>query len=84
MVIEKKPFTRQHLEKQRDSFTVVLNEEERELLDKVKKIMEQSKDSTILKQLAWIGAYYIFDERISFILGVIFKDKRKCLNYQKL
>ena len=73
---DKEPFTRYHEEKKRDTFTVALNQEERELLEKCKKIIEQKKDSTALKQLAWIGAKVIHEEKIAYILGTLFKNKR--------
>lgn len=39
--------------------------------------MEQKKDSTALKTLAWIGAKTLGDEKIDYILGTLFKNKRK-------
>jgi len=77
MTLNKKPFVRYHEEKKSDSFTVVLNAEERALVERSKSIIEQKKDSTALKQLAWIGAKTIGDEKIRYILSTIFKNKRK-------
>lgn len=76
MVLENKEFVRYHEEKKVDSFTVRVNEEERQLLNNVKNIIEQPKDSTALKQLAWIGAKVIQEEKVSFIIGSLFKNKR--------
>lgn len=76
----KEPFRKYRLDeegKKQDSFTIWLNKEEREILEKSKVILEQPKDSTALKTLAWIGAKTIGDEKIGFILGMIFKNKRK-------
>lgn len=70
------PFVRQHEKKVADSFTVRLNEDERDLLEKSKEILEQSKDSTALKQLAWIGAKVIHEEKTKYILASIFKNKK--------
>ena len=75
-MIEKKNFTRYHEEKKADSFTVRLNPEERALLNISKNIIEQPKDSTALKQLAWIGAKVIQEEKVSFLLSTLFKNKR--------
>jgi hypothetical protein len=75
-LIKNKPF---HLEEgtiKRDIFTVSLNKKEREELNKSKIILEQTKDSTALKQLAWIGAKVIHEEKVSYILASIFKNKR--------
>ena len=78
MSIENTPFVRQTLgdDPKVDSFTVRLNEEERKQLDHFKKVLEQEKDSTALKQLANIGAVVIQDPKIVAILGVVFKNKR--------
>ena len=56
--------------------TVRLNEDERLMLNKSKKLLEQEKDSTALKTLAWIGAKVIHEEKILYLLGTIFKNKR--------
>jgi hypothetical protein len=76
MGIEQQPFTRYNEEKAIDSFTVRLNPNEREFLNKSKLILEQKKDSTALKQLAWIGAKVIHEQKIKYILGTLFKNKR--------
>ena len=76
MPIEQEPFRKYHLEKKRDTFTVSLNQDERELLERSKKIIEQSKDSSALKSLAWIGAKVIHEPEITFLLQTLFKNKR--------
>ena len=76
MTIEQKPFTRYHEDRKVDSFTVRLNKEEREQLEKDKKVIEQSKDSTAIKQLASIGRIVIHDQKIAAILSTLFKNKR--------
>jgi hypothetical protein len=80
-MLEQEPFRRYHDEKSVDSFSVRLNKDERELLEKSKKIIEQSKDSTALKSLAWIGAKVLHEEKTSYILATLFKNKR---NNQRL
>jgi predicted DNA-binding protein (UPF0278 family) len=77
MPIEQEPFRKYNLSEPIDTFTVRLSKDERELLNKCKYIIEQTKDSTALKQLAWIGAKVIHEEKIGYILGTIFKNKRK-------
>lgn len=74
--LETKPFVRYNEEKNRDTFTVSMNKGERELLNKCKIVIEQQKDSTALKTLAWIGAKVIHEEKTGYILGVLFKNKR--------
>lgn len=83
MAIEKTPFrpynsTNPDYQKA-DVFSIRLNAEERELLDRCKRIIEQPKDATALKTLAWIGANVIQSENIAYILGCVFKNKRNNL-----
>lgn len=69
-------FQRKHLEKKRDIVPVALNPEEREILDACKLLIEQSKDSTALKTLAFIGAKVIHSSETKYIIEVLFKNKR--------
>lgn len=76
----KEPFRKYHLDeegKKIDTFSVRLNEEERELLERSKKVIEQTKDSTAIKQLAFIGAKVILEEKTSYILNTVIGNKRK-------
>jgi len=73
---DKVPFVRYNEEKKRDTFNVNVNAEEREALDRAKLIIEQTKDSTALKQLAFIGAKVLQEEKVSYLLATIFKNKR--------
>ena len=75
---QEKPFMSTQLDedKKLDAFTVRLNDEERKALDECKKILEQEKDSSALKQLAWIGANVLHDQNISYVLGTVFRNKR--------
>jgi len=77
-MLEQKSFRRYHLvqDDKRETFTVSINAYERSLLDKCKVILEQKKDSTALKQLAWIGAKVLHDEKTAYVLASIFKNKR--------
>ena len=77
MPIEKPAFYKTNLAESIDTFTIRLNEAERKVLDESKKLLEQEKDSTALKQLAWIGAKVIHDEKTAYILGTVFENKRK-------
>jgi len=76
-MIEKKPFTRYDLESKSDVITLRLNDEERELLEKAKAIIEQERDGTAIKQLMLIGlANVIHDQKTKTLLAVLFKNKR--------
>jgi hypothetical protein len=77
MGIKQEPFKRYNEEKVADSFTVRLNAEQRLELDNAKKILQQAKDSTALKQLAAIGAKVLQEEKILEILGVVMNNYRK-------
>lgn len=74
---DKKPFVRYNLEKKTDAFTVKLNKEERAEFENFKRIIQQTKDSTAIKQLAWIGAKVLLDDKMLEILGIVFGNKRK-------
>jgi hypothetical protein len=75
--LQREPFTRYHEEKKVDSFSVRLNENERQTLESAKSILEQTKDSTALKQLALIGAKVIQEEKTRYLLASIYSNKRK-------
>lgn len=75
-------FTSTRLEEEREkdkreTFTVWINKEDREMLDKAKQLLQQSKDSTAFKTLAWIGAKTLGDEKTSYILNQVMSNKRK-------
>jgi hypothetical protein len=78
MAIEQTPFRRYHEEKQQDTFTIKLSKDgkERALLEKCKRIIEQKKDSTTLKTLAWLGAKVLLEEKTAYIINTLFKNKR--------
>lgn len=74
-----KPFESKTLEedKIKEVISVNLSPEERSMLDQAKKILEQDKDSTALKQLAFIGFKSITSQETSYTLSVIFANKRR-------
>lgn len=74
--VTQEPFIRYHEEKKVDSFSVRLNAEERELLNACKRVIEQPKDSTALKTLAWIGAKVVHEPKTAYIIETLFKNKR--------
>ena len=74
--IQKEAFVRYNEEKKIDSFTIRLNEDERKTLEAAKKQIEQTKDSTAIKQLAWFGAKVIQEEKVGYLLATLFKNKR--------
>ena len=79
MPIENQPFVRTKLDEEQrsDTFTIKLNAEERKWLEEMKQIIEQEKDSTAIKQLAYIGAKVLLEPKTTYILETIFDNKRK-------
>lgn len=80
MPLEKKPFTKYNLDeegKRVDSFTVRLNKEERKQLEEDKKLIEQTKDSTAIKELAAIGSNVIHEPKIAKLLEIVQGNKRR-------
>ena len=77
MAIEQQPFVKYNLEKNTDSFTVRVNKEERELLEKCKEIIEQTKDSTAMKIVFIYGAYVLHSKETRYLLETIYSNKRK-------
>lgn len=79
MGIEQEAF-RAYNEKKLDTFTVRLNRDEREELDRAKKILNQSKDSTALKTLSSIGMNVLHDGLTGQVIKTIFANQRR--NYK--
>jgi len=74
------PFRKMHLDeegKKQDVVTVYLNSEERELLERVKKIIEQKKDSTAIKQLMVIGANLVGGKKQAYIFSILLGNQRR-------
>ncbi len=70
MPIEQVPFRKYKLDEEGqkpDIFTIRLNQEERQWLDKAKTHIQQPKDSSALKLLAEIGAQYILHDPLSTV-----------------
>lgn len=83
-MIKKKKFVNYGLDNKKpksETISLKLNVEEREVLDKCKLILEQPKDGTALKTLAWFGAKVLQEEKIAYLLGSLFKNKK---NNQRL
>jgi hypothetical protein len=82
-MIEQKPFVKYKLEEEEsngETFTVRLNQKERELLNKIKQSLDIKSDSKALKECAWIGLNTlntIFGEKL---LKYLFKKERARLS----
>lgn len=78
MALEKQPFTRYNEEKKDDTFNIRLGKDfSREDLETAKRILEQERDATTMKQLAMIGLTNVLhDQKTKTILAIVFKNKR--------
>ena len=80
VIKQTKGFVKQRLDeegKHQDTFTIRLNAEERIILDKCKKVIEQERDGTTLKQIFKVGASFVLhDQKLHTTLGILFKNKR--------
>lgn len=78
--LEKQPFVNYTLEedeKSTDIFTIRLNKEDREMLNKAKLLIKQQKDSTCLKQLARLGSIVLHEQKTTLILDTILNNERR-------
>ena len=74
------PFRKMNLEEdsqEPDTFTIRLNSDERIQLEADKKLIEQTKDSTALKQLARVGSIVLHSKKEAAILDVVLGNKRR-------
>ena len=60
-----------------DIIPIRLNSKERELLKDAKRILEQAKDSTIIKQLMLLGYKCIKHQETQDVLNIVFENKRR-------
>ena len=82
MKLEQKPFVPYKLEEEkkdekRETFTVSINKEERLRLNEDKKILQQTKDSTAIKQLAELGHNVLHSDLTGKSLRVVLDNKRR-------
>lgn len=81
-MLEKKPFIPNTLWEEEgrekpDTFTIRLNKEEREQLNKDKQFLRQKKDSTAIKQLCEIARIVLHDPKTAAILEVVTDNDRR-------
>ena len=81
MPLKKEPFRKYHLDEEkqdkRETFTISINKEERKRLEEDKMFLQQSKDSTTMKQLAELGHIVLHDDLTGKISRVILGNKRR-------
>ena len=82
MTITQKPFVKYKLDDEKDNekretFTVSLNKAERQELEDDKKILQQSKDSTAIKQMWRIGRIVLHDDMTGKILKEILQNRNR-------
>lgn len=81
-MIKKTPFRTTKLEEEkkedkRETFTVSINKEERARLNEDKKILQQVKDSTALKQLAELGHNVLHSDLTGKSLKIVLGNKQR-------
>jgi hypothetical protein len=80
---DKIPFESTKLQEERDNektetFTIRINKEEREMLNQAKRILQQEKDSSVIKQLATLGFIFVtHDKKTAKLLEFVFNNKRR-------
>ena len=82
LALKKTPFRTTKLEEEkkddkRETFTVSINKEERARLNEDKKILQQEKDSTALKQLAELGRNVLHSDLTGKSLKIVLGNKRR-------
>ena len=78
-MIERKKFVRydaDNIKPKAEVISLKLNPAEREMLNKCKLIIEQAKDGTALKFLAWYGAKVILEDKTQYLIAGLFKNKK--------
>ena len=80
--MEKQPFVRYSLEeddnKKFETISIKINKDERLRLDEAKRLLQQPKDGTALKQVFEIGlAFVIQDQKTKLLIDTIFNNKRR-------
>ena len=78
---DKKPFVRYKLDEEKAKekevrLTICMNKAEMAMLDLDKGVLEQSKNSTALKQLWMVGRNVLHDKKTGLILRSLFKNRR--------
>lgn len=82
-LIKDAPFQAQRPQEERaldksETFTIRINTDERRQLDEAKRFIQQTKDSTALKQLAWIGLRRVLhDAETHYLLDVVLNNRRR-------
>jgi len=85
MPIEQAPFRKYHLKESRDTFTVAINKEERVILEKLKDVLHEDKDSTSIKQAAlYVSTIVLFDDKTRLLLDLAVANYRRALRTGRL
>lgn len=78
--IEKEKFVSYTLDEDKkfETISIKINKEERLRLDEAKRLLQQPKDGTALKQVFEIGlAFVIQDQKTRLLIETIFNNKRR-------
>lgn len=76
-MLERHPFTYENkIPQKKKPISVKLNDNDRAMLKECKPILQQERDSTILKQLAHIGAKVLLKQENKYISAMVFKNSK--------
>ena len=78
-MIEKQPFIKynENTDENCITFTIRLNKQEQEKLKEMKKLIQQEKDSTCIKQFAFYGFDVLQDKKSLLALDLLLNNLRK-------
>jgi len=75
---QEKPFIRTKLEINKETFNVRITDDMKTWFEEAKKIIQQPKNSTAIKQLAELGYYIVLhDEKIKKILATVLGNSKR-------
>ena len=76
-IVQEQKFKRKDEEKTAEVLSIKLNRDEQVLLRKAQRILKQPKKGTAFKQLMYIGAEVVFDDKMGSVLKVVLENDRK-------
>ena len=76
-IIQEEKFKRKDFEKTAEVMSIKLNKDEQLLLIKAQSVLRQPKRSTAFKQLLYIGAKVVFEDKMGEVLQIVLDNERK-------
>lgn len=76
-IIQEVKFKRKNESLTGNKISLNINEEEAQLIRRAQSILRQPKRSTALKQLMYIGANVVFEDKMGNVLEIVLNNVRK-------